>query len=660
MYSARSILLIVLELIILVALFLSPFIVSNNINNGAIVAKELWLMGIFAIVFLYWGIKLMSSKMSGYFRINWPDIILLIYYLYCILSSYFAPHIPVVFNHKLQLLSGGIVVYFFTKLVFNVFDTKNIDLTIPNDQNLILNQKYFFSFYHIFLVAFLLGGTFVSIHGLLQLYGILPDNSSVFKITGNFYNPAPYAMYLSLVFPIALGCLLDTSFKDKENFQINKRSLLGTFIYYLAFSTIISIILILPATAIRAAWIAALVGCAFAFFFWIKYRKITLPGWINRMSKSGYQKMAIYLVVIILIGSSSLYLLKLKEGSSIGKAFIWEVTLGKIAEKPLFGHGLGRFAADYNNWQAAYFLTNLEEMDLPRGQYAGNTSFCFNEYLEIASETGIFGLILFTSFILVLSSLLIKQMRNKDHLLSDINLSPIHYSFHIRIFPSLIAFLILLAISYPLFNAPLVITFFMLTGISSAIIGDKFVIKTPSLIKFIFIILLFGGSAIVASQLNQQLKFHKNWNHANILYEMGDYERANYIYGTQYEDSKYDGIFLQQYGKSLQMAGQNEKAVDILKQATCFKSDYILFCAMGDAYKDLKEYAKSEEAYNYASFLEPNKLYPHYLLAKLYEISGQIEKAIKKANKIIAMDAKTESMAVKEIKSEMKKLITKN
>jgi hypothetical protein len=47
---------------------------------------------------------------------------------------------------------------------------------------------------------------------------------------------------------------------------------------------------------------------------------------------------------------------------------------------------LGRFAADYNNWQAAYFLTNLEEMDLPRGQYAGNTSFCFNEYLEIASE----------------------------------------------------------------------------------------------------------------------------------------------------------------------------------------------------------------------------------------------------------------------------------
>jgi hypothetical protein len=70
MYSARSILLIVLELIILVALFLSPFIVSNNINNGAIVAKELWLMGIFAIVFSLLGNKADEQQNVRLFRIN--------------------------------------------------------------------------------------------------------------------------------------------------------------------------------------------------------------------------------------------------------------------------------------------------------------------------------------------------------------------------------------------------------------------------------------------------------------------------------------------------------------------------------------------------------------------------------------------------------------
>lgn len=71
-----------------------------------------------------------------------------------------------------------------------------------------------------------------------------------------------------------------------------------------------------------------------------------------------------------------------------------EVTLGKIAERPFFGQGIGRFEAECNNWQADYFKHHLREMDGPKGLAAGNTKYCFNEYLEIGSETGITGLLL--------------------------------------------------------------------------------------------------------------------------------------------------------------------------------------------------------------------------------------------------------------------------
>ena len=43
-----------------------------------------------------------------------------------------------------------------------------------------------------------------AVWGLMQLYGILPSQHNLFKITGSFFNPGPYAGYLAVVFPLAL------------------------------------------------------------------------------------------------------------------------------------------------------------------------------------------------------------------------------------------------------------------------------------------------------------------------------------------------------------------------------------------------------------------------------------------------------------------------
>jgi hypothetical protein len=56
---------------------------------------------------------------------------------------------------------------------------------------------------------------------------------------------------------------------------------------------------------------------------------------------------------------------------------------------------------------------------------------------------------------------------------------------------------------------------------------------------------------------------------------------------------------------------------------------------------------------------EPHRFYPKYLLAKLYDKSGQQEKAIIVAKELLEKEIKIESTAIDEIQEEMRKIILK-
>jgi hypothetical protein len=55
----------------------------------------------------------------------------------------------------------------------------------------------------------------------------------------------------------------------------------------------------------------------------------------------------------------------------------------------------------------------------------------------------------------------------------------------------------------------------------------------------------------------------------------------------------------------------------------------------------------------------PSRFYPKYLLAKLYDETGQHEKAVTVAKELLSKEIKIESTAVKEIQEEMRKIIEK-
>src|SRR5690606_32831875 len=129
-------------------------------------------------------------------------------------------------------------------------------------------------------------------------------------------------------------------------------------------------------------------------------------------------------------------------------------------------------------------------------------------------------------------------------------------------------------------------------------------------------------------------------------------------YKKAYPFLKKEGEFLMNYGKTLTMAKEYDEAVIVLEEAKQYLNTTIIETALGDAYLALKNYDKAEKAYINAADMIPVRFYPLYLLAKLYNESGQDEKAIAMATLILEKDVKIPSTAIREMRAEMKKMIS--
>jgi tetratricopeptide (TPR) repeat protein len=138
---------------------------------------------------------------------------------------------------------------------------------------------------------------------------------------------------------------------------------------------------------------------------------------------------------------------------------------------------------------------------------------------------------------------------------------------------------------------------------------------------------------------------------------MGNFKDAITLFSRNLIPLQYTGTYLQYYGKTLNSDKRYAQGIEILECASHLTSDDILYTTLGDSYKSLKRYSEAENAYQYASFMAPHKLYPNYLLANLYTETGQKEMALKTANQVLDKSIKVESTATEEIKHKMQELI---
>jgi tetratricopeptide (TPR) repeat protein len=470
--------------------------------------------------------------------------------------------------------------------------------------------------------------------GLLQLYGGFRVYHAAFKVTGTFFNPAPFAGFLLASLPWAMFLAAD-----------NKTGLLNKALYWCGFLAVILIIVIIPSTQSRAAYL----GLTASVLVWVVFRYKPLL-YVKHILNTKLKQRLVFTLIPLFLMLMITGLYHFKKDSANGRLLIWKVALQTIREKPLTGYGFNTVQATFAPAQAVYFATgNGSENEK---MLAGSVRWAFNEPLQAASETGLPGMFL---LILVTGYALFYKIPRP--------VSRAQYLYIGAARASVAGIAAFGCFSYPFYSLPITSLFFYALAVLAAFKSEPIeyrnrfftgAFKTPVIAGAV---MLFAFYLMQTPRLKQAYWL---WDKANSLYQVNAIKEANTSFAEALPVLQHNGLFLQQYGKSLAIGKRYEEAVTLLNLAKNYYMDEYSFIALGDAYKALGETQKAEKQYQLAASMVPHKFYPLYLLAKLYNDTGQHKKAVALARQILTKEIKVPSKAIEEMREEMREIIFQN
>ena len=494
------------------------------------------------------------------------------------------------------------------------------------------------------LSIIILTGIIEAIWGMMQLYDLRSSQHSLFKITGSFFNPGPFAGYLAVIFPLALHFLLESDNRHSPVKSDNKIRTFFSFLQPLIYKWLggiacIAIILVLPASMSRASWLAAIAGSIVVLVRPKKGIAVLNKNYFS-FKKKGV-KIFVFIMVFCLTVVAFTGIYYLKKDSADGRMLTWKVSLTAIVQNPL-GVGLGNFPSAYGEVQAAYFASgNASEAE----EYlAGNPEYGFNEFLQIGIESGIVSLLLFIGMLVCAFRGLVVAK-------------------HWGVMGALVALLVFACFSYPFSVLPFLLIFVFLLAMSSAFsaqnrhnsedkksafIRSIRVICVPSVCMIFTLICLWKQYPVYGA--------YKFWKSNQVYYQSGMYKEVVQNYEPLYHYLDDQIKFLFEYGRSLSMTEQPEKSNIVLHRAMQISCDPMLYNIMGKNYQALKKYDLAEENFRKASLIVPNRIYPYYLLMLMYVDAGDKKKAKAAARIVLTKEPKVMSTAVEEMRKEAKQI----
>lgn len=242
-----------------------------------------------------------------------------------------------------------------------------------------------------FLMTVVLTGAFLSVYGLLQFFGLefLPWSKALFekqRSFATFGNPVYFGAYLSLIFPLATARYLDASERQK------------TFLFGTATVLIFSCLI---TTGSRAAWLGALVGSMIFGSVW---------GFKKMLKRKAAILIFLFAVIAVLffsglsaegtqdnsfdLATRFTGLFKLEAGAQ--RFELWKAAVIMVGGKPLIGYGPSSFRSIANRFMSLKLARTSRGMMLADSPH--------NYFLQIASATGIIGLLAFVWLLFVWSA----------------------------------------------------------------------------------------------------------------------------------------------------------------------------------------------------------------------------------------------------------------
>lgn len=508
------------------------------------------------------------------------------------------------YDYHLQLSNWQ--VYFLLLLLILWYSIRSISSAIP------LYEKRL-------SIGITLTGFGLCIWGLLQLYGVIPSNHQQFPMTGPFFNPGPFSGFLSVIFPVALDLFLHTRTKWR----------------YPALLTCILILCILPAGMSRAAWIALITGSLWVIIFHY--------GWWEKV-KSVYRENKRKTFLFALGGIGVLFfiavlLFHIKTNSAYGRLFIWKNTINAIAEKPLWGYGGGSFPYVYGEAQKEYFSKGLYSQT--EEFVAGSPFYAFNEYLHMSVECGIPFLIAYLSLMVYT---IYVGMKNKRY----------------GICAGLLSLSVFAFFSYPFQILAFGVMMILLLSacLETRRTDNKMTIALSKRYRCVLLVLLLIGNILICIKLYPATKITEHWILAKVLFKEKRYETLEAENQYLYSYLKHNNEFLMLFAQGLYKQKKYKECILVLHRGQKLSSHPHLRILEGECYRSMGKFEETERCFKDAIYLLPGRIYPYYLLAKLYASPKYLhpEEFEKMKHIVLTKKPKVDSEAIDKMKEEVTKI----
>ena len=458
----------------------------------------------------------------------------------------------------------------------------------------------------------ILSGAVEAVWGLCQVYGCTASNHSLYALTGSFYNPGPYSGFLAMCFPVCLHEWLKRG-----------KSVGG----YIALGVLLLMLCVLPAGMSRSAWLAA--GIASAYIGWMHYRS-QVRAWIRK-----HKILTIGAFISLSFALGGAYLLK--KDSADGRLLMWKVAVQAIQEKPLTGYGWDYVAGAYGEAQEQYFskgdYTEQEE------HVAGSPEYVFNEYLQAAMAWGV--PVLCIMLLLVIAAMAGHQFAGNYGLFGAM-LSLAVFSFSSYPF------------QFPLFVAALGLL--ILTGLLGWL--RLFPVGALFPVALCWAVGVYGGYTYF-THVQEREAVKDQWQRVRMFYHSGAYTEAVEFYKPFYEKMGWNARYLFELGHACHKAGRYEESNRYLKEALKVSGDPMILNIIGKNCQAEKLYIEAEHYLLRSVGRLPGRIYPYYLLFKLYDEmpEGKYAKGRKEwaARMVLEKEPKVQSTAIREMREEVRK-----
>ena len=286
-----------------------------------------------------------------------------------------------------------------------------------------------------------------------------------------------------------------------------------------------------------------------------------------------------------------------KKDSADGRLLIWKVATQAVMEHPYTGVGWEQVAGAYGDAQERYFASDMATAQ--EEHVAGAPEYVFNEYLQVALAWGVPAL---CGILLVVAGCFCLGHRDRQY----------------GVCGGLVSLGVFAFSSYPFQFREFVVAFLALL-VACVMTCRKVWVQGLALLVGI-------GVGV-------------------YLYEKRPKQRVRILF---------------EQAHSLHKAGEWEDSTKLLKELMKKSSDAMILNIIGKNCQALGNYEEAEDWFIRSTHRLPNRIYPYYLLAKLYTECPDIfpRKKMEWAVRVVMeKEAKVQSTAIRQMREEVKKLL---